>query len=249
MSDARLGLAFGGLHPDRLAGLVRDLGGEPNALTAIRSGRVRLSDEVRAAILVPPNRRRRALERAGISFIERGDPGFPDYLGALPDAPPALFVRGAIPASPGVAVVGTRRCTAYGKRLAFAYGRAIAAAGMAAHKRPGTRDRRRRPSRNRRYRRRRRSRPGERSRRGVSARAHRTGRQPVARRQCGSQRVPPVRNAVRLALPAAQPDHLGFVAGGGRGRGWGEGRGVDHGAPGVGTGCERVRGARQRGAG
>ena len=129
MSDARLGLAFGGLHPDRLAGLVRDLGGEPNALTAIRSGRVRLSDEVRAAILVPPNRRRRALERAGISFIERGDPGFPDYLGALPDAPPALFVRGAIPASPGVAVVGTRRCTAYGKRLAFAYGRAIAAAG------------------------------------------------------------------------------------------------------------------------
>jgi DNA processing protein len=59
----------------------------------------------------------------------RGDPAYPEHLALLPDAPDVLFVKGELPADPGVAVVGTRKSTAYGRGLARAYGRAIAAAG------------------------------------------------------------------------------------------------------------------------
>jgi DNA processing protein len=40
-----------------------------------------------------------------------------------------LFVRGQIPTLPTVAIVGTRRCTTYGRHLAFEYGGAVADAG------------------------------------------------------------------------------------------------------------------------
>ena len=55
MSDARLRLAYGGLHPDRLAKLVDDYGGESGVLRAIEARRVKVSDEVRAAVLRSPN--------------------------------------------------------------------------------------------------------------------------------------------------------------------------------------------------
>lgn len=129
MSDARLRLAFAGLHPDRLAALVDRYNTADAVLEAIRVRRIKMKEEVRAAVLVPAVRRRRLLERAGISFLAHGGPGYPAHLAALPDAPPGLFVRGDLPPRAGVAVVGTRRCTAYGRRLAASYGRAIADAG------------------------------------------------------------------------------------------------------------------------
>lgn len=48
--------------------------------------------------------------------VERGDPGYPDRLEALPDAPDRLYVRGEVDAlsRPGLAVIGTRRPTPYG---------------------------------------------------------------------------------------------------------------------------------------
>jgi DNA processing protein len=53
----------------------------------------------------------------------------PAHLTGLPDAPQALYVKGALPDEPGVAIVGTRRATAYGRSIATALGRAVAAAG------------------------------------------------------------------------------------------------------------------------
>lgn len=58
-------------------------------------------------------------------------PGCRSYPAGLEDLedPPHLFVDGALPAMPAVAVVGTRRCTRYGIDLAEAFGGAIARCG------------------------------------------------------------------------------------------------------------------------
>lgn len=58
-------------------------------------------------------------------------PGCKSYPAGLEDLedPPRLFVDGALPAIPAVAVVGTRKCTRYGIDLAEAFGAAMASCG------------------------------------------------------------------------------------------------------------------------
>ncbi len=58
------------------------------------------------------------------------DPDWPDVLRHDPDPPLVLFRRGAASVDgPVVAVVGTRRCTPYGRRIARRLGEELAAAG------------------------------------------------------------------------------------------------------------------------
>ena len=128
MKDVRLRLAFGGLHPDRLRDLTA-AHGAAGALRRLLAGEVNTTERVRTAVRVSAEERREQLARAGTEVLYNGDSGFPAALAALPDAPDVLFLRGAIPPLPGVAVVGARRCTSYGRRVAEGYGRAIAAAG------------------------------------------------------------------------------------------------------------------------
>ena len=47
----------------------------------------------------------------------------------VPQAPSYLWVRGHLPSTAGVAIVGTRRCTDYGRTIARALGHSVAAAG------------------------------------------------------------------------------------------------------------------------
>lgn len=65
-------------------------------------------------------------------WVERGN-GYPEALADDPDPPPVLFWRGDPQAleHPAVAIVGTRRCTAYGSDVARSLGRDLAAAGVA----------------------------------------------------------------------------------------------------------------------
>src|SRR5690606_33953336 len=63
-----------------------------------------------------------------IHHVEPGDPLYPVGLNDL-EEPPAFYLLGTLTTAPGVAVVGTRRCTGYGSGLAEAFGRAIATAG------------------------------------------------------------------------------------------------------------------------
>jgi hypothetical protein len=128
MNDARLQLAFGGLHPDRVRGLY-EKHGPLGTLRRLEKGAIETTDRVRQAVAVPAEVRREELAASGIDLVFRGDPIYPDRLADLPDAPDLLFVRGVLPVEPAVGVVGTRRCTSYGKRIAEGYGRAIAAAG------------------------------------------------------------------------------------------------------------------------
>jgi predicted Rossmann fold nucleotide-binding protein DprA/Smf involved in DNA uptake len=126
--ESRLRIAFGGLHPDRIRGLFAENGAR-ETLRRLESGDIRTTERVRQALAVPGDVRLAELARSGIDVVWRGESGYPEVLAMLPDAPDLLFVRGSIPQVPAVAVVGTRRCTSYGRRIAEGYGRAIAAAG------------------------------------------------------------------------------------------------------------------------
>jgi DNA processing protein len=53
----------------------------------------------------------------------------PDHLASIPQPPTTLWATGTLPTTPGVAIVGTRRCTSYGRRVARSLGAAVGAAG------------------------------------------------------------------------------------------------------------------------
>jgi len=56
---------------------------------------------------------------AGVQVIGWHDANYPEALRPLPDAPPLLYVRGQLmPNEPCIAVVGSRMCTNYGRRIA-----------------------------------------------------------------------------------------------------------------------------------
>ena len=71
---------------------------------------------------------------AGIDAALAGGAGYPQRLVDDPDPPPLLFWRGdpraTSPERPAVAIVGTRRCTAYGTDVARELGRDLAAQGV-----------------------------------------------------------------------------------------------------------------------
>jgi DNA processing protein len=73
-----------------------------------------------------------AADRLGMSLLAWGDPRLPAALGELDDIPPVLWALGdlrLLDDRPRVAIVGTRRATAYGERVARALAGAFARAG------------------------------------------------------------------------------------------------------------------------
>jgi DNA processing protein len=71
------------------------------------------------------------LEAQKIQVIFRGEPGYPQVFETSSDPPEILFVRGLLKDVVGVAVVGTRRITAYGKRCVELIVPDLARAGLA----------------------------------------------------------------------------------------------------------------------
>lgn len=72
-----------------------------------------------------------ATTAAGISVSELGGSGFPERLLHDIEPPLLLFRKGAaIGSLPTVAIVGTRRCTSYGRKVAFELGAALSEAGV-----------------------------------------------------------------------------------------------------------------------
>ncbi len=128
-ADDLIRLAHVGMHPDRLRKLVAGSGSPGVVLNQIERGRIDLPQEARRAARVPASERRESLRMAGIEFILPSDVGFPQRLGELPEAPLFLFQRGKSFRGIAVAIVGTRACTGYGRRLAEAYGEVVSTAG------------------------------------------------------------------------------------------------------------------------
>ena len=69
-------------------------------------------------------------ERLGAHLLTLEDSGYPAALRQLSLPPPVLYLRGALPAGPAVAMVGARRADAYGKEVADLFARTLAAAGV-----------------------------------------------------------------------------------------------------------------------
>jgi DNA processing protein len=55
----------------------------------------------------------------GARRLYLGRRGYPGLLRKITDPPRVLFVRGELPAAPAVAMVGSRQCTGYGRRIAY----------------------------------------------------------------------------------------------------------------------------------
>ena len=145
---ARTGLAIDGerrawlalalvepLAPRSAFALVERLG-SPEAVLGAGEGELLaagLSSTVVAAVRdVRPERELQALARAGAHVITWADADYPVRLRQIADPPLALVVRGTLPAEePAIAVVGARRASEYGRRMAEELAGGLAQAGIA----------------------------------------------------------------------------------------------------------------------
>lgn len=68
----------------------------------------------------------------GVDLLLLSDPRYPDLLRDIPDPPQLLYLRGELSDADGLslAIVGSRRCTLYGRQQAERFARHLAAAGV-----------------------------------------------------------------------------------------------------------------------
>lgn len=62
--------------------------------------------------------------------LKRDDAAYPDFLNSIYDPPETLYVRGRLRPIPALAIVGTRRPTQYGRRMARLFAQACSRAGI-----------------------------------------------------------------------------------------------------------------------
>ena len=73
----------------------------------------------------------RACRKAGVHPVPRGDPAYPAVLETLPDPPVLLYMKGELAEGVvRVAVVGSRRATAYGRRVATGMASSLSGRGV-----------------------------------------------------------------------------------------------------------------------
>lgn len=88
---------------------LRRLGLDQRAIVALQEARETIDLDVQVS----------QAEAAGVTVLTWESPGYPSYLREVPSSPPLLFVRGELSQADrwAVAVVGTRRLTAYGRQV------------------------------------------------------------------------------------------------------------------------------------
>ncbi len=131
MSDLKYWVAFNRiplLGPARFAAMERHFGTLEEAWNASPSGlkQASLDDGVIRSIVtrrpsIDPNGEMERLERLGVQVINWRDSSYPPRLREIYDPPPILYVRGCLLSEDerSVAVVGTRRPTAYGREVTY----------------------------------------------------------------------------------------------------------------------------------
>ncbi len=72
------------------------------------------------------------VERLGVTILSPFETDYPEPLRQIYDPPHILYVRGqaAVLNQPAVAVVGSRRCSVYGREVAYAFSRDLARLGL-----------------------------------------------------------------------------------------------------------------------
>jgi DNA processing protein len=74
---------------------------------------------------------KKRMATSGIRFVDRRQPEYPASLAELYDPPIGLYWKGEyVPDRPSVAIVGTRRATLYGRKVAKRFGAELARAGF-----------------------------------------------------------------------------------------------------------------------
>jgi DNA processing protein len=73
-----------------------------------------------------------AAEKLGISIISQDDDNFPILLRSIPDPPAVLYLKGSVEPRDlnAVAIVGSRKCSYYGREQAERFGALLAGAGV-----------------------------------------------------------------------------------------------------------------------
>ena len=139
--DATLRLLLApGMGAVTLARLRRHFGSDEEIVTATakRLAEVqRIGPDSAAALRraledTDPARERRRMDDRGAGLIVRGDDDYPVLLETIPDPPAALWIRGRLEEADrlAVAVVGARRCTAYGREQAGRFSSLLAECGL-----------------------------------------------------------------------------------------------------------------------
>jgi len=85
----------------------------------------------RSSLRARVDREIRAATKLGIRLVPLGDPSYPSALDTLPDSPAVLYLKGSL--AEGIvrlAVVGSRRATAYGRRIAAGLASGLVARGI-----------------------------------------------------------------------------------------------------------------------
>ena len=131
--------ALPGMGPVTLGRLLAAFGGDPRAVLGAGAARLAAVPEVSALAAASagnwrahfdPSREESLLARHGAEFLARGDPGFPPLLSEQAVPPIGLYRRGGYNLQgPCVAVIGSRRATRYGRKMARSIAAGLAAAG------------------------------------------------------------------------------------------------------------------------
>lgn len=133
-----------GVGPQRLAFLIRHFGSADRVLTASMRGLAelpRMNSTVAAAVRTHAGPTGAQAAREALAAIQRAravaltpdDPLYPDAFRVLNEPPYLLFVAGVLEYldTPGVAVVGTRSPSLYGRTVAASFAAGLAARGYA----------------------------------------------------------------------------------------------------------------------
>lgn len=141
MSDKKYHVALAttnGIGPKTFAALVARFGSPREVLRAseqelLEVPRVtaEMAAELRACDFDAIENELYALSEEGIAVLTLEDAAYPANLALIPDAPPVLFVRGAVRADDAraVAIVGTREASERGKQIAAQLARGFAERG------------------------------------------------------------------------------------------------------------------------
>ena len=142
MDSLRYWLGFNmvpGIGPVRLRTLLDCFGdiksawhASPHALREAKLDRRSLRNLIKARKQVDLDKELRKVEKAGVQVLTWRSQDYPTLLSQLPDAPPVLFVKGEIMALDewSVAMVGTRKASAYGREVAYRLGTELARNGV-----------------------------------------------------------------------------------------------------------------------
>jgi DNA processing protein len=131
------------VSPLRLNRLLDHFGSPENAFAAsaaevraVTGCSTRVAERLLDPGVVPSARELKLMEQLKVRLVTRDDPEYPFLLGEIADPPPAVYVRGTLhaagpdcPDAHSIALVGSRRCSEYGKRVTDRFARELVAAG------------------------------------------------------------------------------------------------------------------------